>query len=121
VRLPRAHTSVSGEGLPCGLVGNISIALFALECVPFAECAIDERGRAVHYQCLAETFVRSENGMGPQLKDWVFLTRFLDVSGLCPFGPCPISNSTLSPSFKLLYPSAAIELKRTKHIDPRAR
>jgi hypothetical protein len=39
------------------------------------ECAIDEHGRGAHYQCLADKFVKEENELRWQLKDYVFINQ----------------------------------------------
>jgi hypothetical protein len=52
---------------------GLHCALCAKQCT-LQECAIDECGRAVHYQCLAAKFLREENDMR-LLKDCLFFNQ----------------------------------------------
>jgi hypothetical protein len=50
-------TNRTPTALNCALCGH----LCTLE-----ECTMDERGRAVHYQCLADKILRQESGPHPR-------------------------------------------------------
>lgn len=47
------------------LTGRFRCAICAKKC-DLEECTIDERGRAVHYQCLANRFLRKEHEANPR-------------------------------------------------------
>ena len=44
---------------------SLNCVLCAKECT-LRECTVDECGRVVHYQCLANKFLRRENEMNPK-------------------------------------------------------